>query len=181
MKKYLIYTPSLLFICLTAGSCRKGRLSQFEIVYEEEFVVSQGASLSIPFIINSPDREINSEAEFESNDTRKDKVEEIKLTGLKLTIDSPVNKEFDFLKDMEIYIDAEDLPKLLLAAKKGITNSVGNEIELEVSNEDFKEYIKKDKFSLKMRTVADEQHTEDLHIKSRSVFFVDAKLLGRAK
>lgn len=108
-------------------------------------------------------------------------MEEIILTGLKLTIDSPINKEFDFLKDVEIYIDAEGLPELLLAAKNGITNSVGNEIELDVSNEDFKEYIKKDKFSLKMRTVTDEQLTEDVHIKSRSVFFVDAKLVGRAK
>jgi hypothetical protein len=101
-----------------SNSCKKGnRISQFEIVYEEDFVVSQGASLSLPFVISSPDMETNSEAEFESNDTRKNKVQEIKLTSLILTITAPTNKEFDFLKDVEIYIDAEDLPELLLANK----------------------------------------------------------------
>jgi len=54
----------------------------------------------------------------------------------------------------------------------------GATLELETSNTDLKEYIKKDSFSLRAATVTDELITSDHHVDIHSVFFVDAKILG---
>ena len=51
-------------------------------------------------------------------------------------------------------------------------------IQLETSNADLQEYIKKDNFNLRLNTVTDEIITSDHHIDIHSVFFVDARILG---
>ena len=60
----------------------------------------------LPFDVLTPDIETNSDSEFEVNDTRKDLIEEIKLTELKFKIISPDDTDFSFFESLEVYISA---------------------------------------------------------------------------
>jgi hypothetical protein len=75
-------------------------------------------------------------------------------------------------------MNAEALPEVLLGSKENIPNNTGNTLELDIPDIDLKEYIKKDKFSIRLSTVTDELITQDHQIEIYSQFRVDAKILG---
>jgi hypothetical protein len=174
-----------LFLLLAIGSlslsgCKEiDKLTQFNMDYNETVVILSSTGINLPFNLFTPDVESNSESTFSVNDTRKDLVEEIRLTKLDLTLTSPSNGDFSFLKSIEIFISADGLSEVKIAWKENIPSDVDNYIELETSDTDLKEYIKKDKFKLRLNTVTDELITSDQHIDIHSVFFVDAKILGQ--
>lgn len=86
MKNILLLFLALLFF---AGCKKDGVGIRFKMDYETSFTVPSSNLLNLPFDLFTPDITTNSEAEFEANDTRKDKIQEIKLETLKLTITSP--------------------------------------------------------------------------------------------
>jgi hypothetical protein len=94
-----------------------------------------------------------------------------------LSLNSPATGNFNFLKNIELFLNAEDLPETRVAFKLGMVNENKTQIILEVSEEDIKEYIKKDKFSLRCATTTDEALSEDYKIDIKYVLFVDAKLI----
>lgn len=166
-----------LLVLLLLFSCEKiRRLTEFNIDYDTFVVVPSSMGLNLPFNINSPDIETNSESTFEINDTRKDYVKSIFLNNLKLSLISPTNANFNFLKSIKIFISAQGLPEILLASKENIDQSSLKQIELETENADFKNYIIKDHFSLRLQTVTREIITSDHEIKLNSSFKVKAKL-----
>lgn len=180
MKKNLVL---LLFagfsiLCLIGGCKRIDKKTQFDIVYDETFVIPSSTGINLPFNIITPDIESNSATTFEVNDTRKDLVESIKLKKLTLTLSSPPNGDFSFLKSLSIFLSADGLEETKIAWIENISAD-SKSLELEVSQDDLKEYIKKDKFTLRLNTEKDELVTSDHHIELHSVFFVDAKILGQ--
>ena len=116
----------------------------------------------------------NSEAEFESNDTRKDKVEEIKLLKLDLTITAPDGANFDFLKDIYIYIKADGLEEKRIAFKQNIAEGLSM-IQMSIDDVELAEYLKKDAFSLRAETVQDKTLSQDLTVLSEMQFQVKAR------
>jgi hypothetical protein len=154
------------------------RLTMFNIDFRESVTVPSGTGINLPFNISTPDITTNSEANFASNNTRKDLIEDIRLKQLKLTITSPTSGDFSFLKSISVYMNAEALPEVLLGSKENIPNNTGNTLELDIPDIDLKEYIKKDKFSIRLSTVTDELITQDHQIEIYSQFRVDAKILG---
>ena len=173
--KYII---SLLVVLYCLSGCKKiDKLTQFEIEYEQGFVFNSSSPVSAPFNISMPPQETNSSAEFEEEDTRKDKIQEITLKKMYIEIIDPPNKSMRFLNEIEVYIKADGLAEISLASRLSIPNSIGSYLELDVSNENFQEYIKKDKFSIRLRTIYDEYVLEDLDAKCVMTFFVDAKVI----
>lgn len=160
--------------------CKKVGYVQFNVDYEANIVIQNGTGISVPLTILTPDIETNSESEFEINDTRKDKIQHIRLTAMSLSITAPSGQEFDFLKDIELFISADGVDEILLAYVYDMTNSVGNTINISCSQSDFQEYIKQDKFDLRVRTVSDEFNLNDVEISINCTFNVDAKLIGSA-
>ena len=146
--------------------------------YDETVIVESSMPINTPFNIMTLDVETNSESTFEVNDTRKDLIEEIKLTTLTLTINMPTDADFSFLESINVFISAEDLEEVEIAFKDSIPEDIGNSINLETIRIDIKEYIKKDNFNLRLSTVTDEILTRDHEIDVHSVFYVDAKILG---
>lgn len=178
MKLVFAFIFGLVFVL---SSCKPGdRFTQFNIEYNSSFTVSSGTSINIPINLMTPDVETNSEQKFEVHDTRKDKIQEILLTSMLITVTSPSGQEFDFLKEIEIFISADGLSEVLLASKYNIQNTVGVSLYLDASLQDFKEYIKKDEFTLRVRTVTDETILQDIDVDIKSSFYVDAKLIGKA-
>ncbi len=175
MKKILILFCA--FVALT--SCDKlDELTKFNIDYNTNVVIESAVNVNLPFSVESPNVETNSESKFEVNDTRKDLIEEIRLESLQLTITTPDDGDFTFLESIEVYISAEELEDVKIASITEVPDTVGNVIELETSDINLEEYIKKDSFVLKLETVTDKVITEDHHIDVDTVFFVDAKIFG---
>lgn len=175
MKKYF-YVITAIFLF---NSCDKiDELTKFDMEYDSTVEIKSTANLNLPFDVFTPDVETNSESEFEVNDTRKDLIEEIRLKKLDLNITSPSDQDFGFLESVDIYISADGLDEIRIAYVAEVPQTVGNSISMDLEDVDIKEYIKKDKFSLRLNTVTDEALTNDCSIDVKSVFFVDAKILG---
>lgn len=105
-------------------------------------------------------------------------IDKIALKSIKLSITTPESGNFDFLKSIEVYLKADGLDPVMIASKTSIPDGLGKVLELETSGADIKEFIKKDKFKLDVKTVTDKLITQDHELKINAVFFVDAKILG---
>ena len=160
-------------------SCKEiEKLTEFNMNYDSSVTIESGTGLTSPLKLFTPDIETNSESEFAVNDTRKDMVEEIKLTKLDLTITSPEAQTFSFLKSISVFISAEGLSEVEIASQDNIPENIGSLLSLETTDQDLKEYIKKDKFVLRVKSVTDEVMSQDVDIDIASQFFVNAKVLG---
>lgn len=169
----------MLTVILVLGSCDKvDELTKFDLEYNSKVTIPSSTGINLPFDMFTPEMETNSESEFEVNDTRKDLIEEIKLTELILTITSPADADFSFLESLTVYISADGLEELKIASEEAVDPNAGNTLDVDVLDVDLKEYIKKDKFNLRLKTVTDEVISQDHQIDVNSVFFVDAKILG---
>jgi hypothetical protein len=168
----------ILLITSWIGCKKVKKLTTFTMDYQSTVIIPSSTGINLPFNLFTPDMPSNSEATFAVNDTRKDLIEQIKLNKLDLKISSPQNGDFGFLKSIEIYITAEGLAEEKIAWQNNIPDNAGNILILETSQADLKEYIKKEKFNLKVKTVIDQLMSKDHHIDINSQFFVDAKVIG---
>tara|TARA_R110000868_G_scaffold80006_1_gene227329 strand:- start:46 stop:579 length:534 start_codon:yes stop_codon:yes gene_type:complete len=176
-----MFKKSIAIICLFALiiSCDKlDELTKFDMEYSQRATIPSTAGIDLPFDVFTPEMETNSESTFEVNDTRKDLIEEIKLTELEMVIISPDGADFSFLNSIEVYISADGLEEIKIAYLEEVPEDAGTVITLETSDLDLKEYIKSDEFSLRLNTVTDELMSSDHELEVNSTFFVDAKILG---
>lgn len=168
----------LMIFPLLSGCSKIDELTKFNMDYDQTVTIPSSTGVNLPFDMFTPDTETNSETEFSVNDTRKDLIEEIKLTRLELSINSPGEADFSFLNSIEVFLSAEGLDEIKIAYLNEVQENVGNGLSLDTSDIDLKEYIKKDKFYLRLKTVTDEVMSKDHEIDVKSTFFVDAKILG---
>ena len=176
-----MFNKSITIICLFALviSCDKlDELTKFDMEYSQRATIPSAAGIDLPFDVFTPEMETNSESTFEVNDTRKDLIEEIKLTELEMVIISPDGADFSFLNSIEVYISADGLEEIKIAYLEEVPEDAGSVITLYTSDTDLKEYIKSDEFSLRLNTVTDELMSSDHELEVNSTFFVDAKILG---
>lgn len=176
MFKKLTLTAFVIFLLISCDAVDE--LTKFDLDYTTSYTIESNTILDVPFEIITPEVTTNSESEFESNDTRKDLIESIKLKKLTLTLTSPPDGNFNFINDISIYIKADDIAEQIIASAIDIPADNSRQITLEIENVELKEYIKKDAYTLRVSTVTDGVITEDHTIDIRSVFRVDAKILG---
>jgi hypothetical protein len=175
----LRHTLFTLFIVITFYSCDKlDELTKFDIEYSQRATIPSSTGVDLPFDVFTPETETNSESEFEINDTRKDLIEEIKLTQLELVIISPDGADFSFLESISVFISADGLDEIQIASLAEVSDNTGTRLNLDTSDIDLKDYIKSDKFGLRLNTVTDELLSTDHELEVNSTFFVDAKILG---
>jgi hypothetical protein len=172
------YTFILAIFTLFVSCDKLDELTKFNMEYSQRATIPSSTGINLPFDVFTPEMETNSESKFAVNDTRKDLIEEIKLTELELLIVSPDNADFSFLNSIEVFISSDGLEEIQIASLSDVPEDVGNSITLNTSDIDLKEYIKKDEFSLRLNTVTDELMSTDHELEVNSTFFVDAKILG---
>jgi len=160
-------------------SCKEiNKLTQFNMDYNDEITIPATLGIDLPIDIWTPNISTNSSSTFESNNTHKDLIQQIILKKMNLTITSPEESTWDFLKEIEIYISADGLEKKKIAWMDDIPKTGLKSIELTVSADDLKEYIKKDEYKLEIKTVTRQLVSHDTKVEIKSTFFVDAKILG---
>ena len=176
MKKLLILLSTII---VTIQSCKEvDKLTQFNMDYKEEMTIPATLGIDLPIDIWTPDIPTNSTSTFESNNTHKDLIEQIVLKKMEMTIKDPSSSTWDFLKKIEIYIEADGLDDKKIGWLDNIPQIGLKSINLEVSTEDLKEYIKKDEYKLRTKTVTRQLISRDTKVEVSSTFFVDAQILG---
>lgn len=178
MRKVLF--ASVVLIAMFFQGCETiDRLTQFHIDYSTSVIVPASTGVNLPFNLMTPKIESNAESTMAVNDTRKDMVEEVSLSSLKLTLTSPSNEDFSFLESITIYINADGMAETKVAWKENVSATAGSVIELDVTGVDLKDYILKDEFTLRVNVVTDEFLATEHQIKVDARFFIDAKILGQ--
>lgn len=176
MRKYL----SLIFCAVILSSCLKQfeDLATFELEYTTQATVRSTVGINLPFDVNTPPVETNSQARFENNNTRSNLVESVNLKSLIIELTSPQGADFSFLEDITFYIDADGQNEIQIAIKDPIPTDQGNTISLDVSNENLRDYITKNAFDLRIKVTIDEAILQDHSFEVVTVFDVKAKLFN---
>ena len=173
MRLFAIFLFSLAFL----AACNQPATVTFSMDYVSEVVVPSSTGVTLPFDMWTPEQETDSKAQFEVNDTRKDLVEQITLETCQLSIKYPSDQNFDFLNSIDLYLTAEGLDEILIASKKNIPENGSKTITLDPTGKDFKEYIKKDNFTLRVNTKTDKTVTREVGIEVYTDFSVKARLI----
>ena len=153
------------------------KITPFTITNSAEFTVPSSSGVNLPIDLGTPDVSTSSQQSFENNNTRADLVENVNLSELKLTITSPNDRDFFFLKSLEIYISNESEGSTLIAEIQDVPENAGTELDLETTGANLDEYIKEDSYDLQYEIVTRETMNSDTEIRSDMVFEVKAKVL----
>lgn len=171
-----IFLCLIIAISFILGGCKK-KITQFYIDYTTKITIQSTVGQLVPFSLYTPNVTTNSEAEFESNNTKKEKINSIKLDELKLTITSPSNETFSFLNSIEVFISSPTMVESKIAFSNNIPDNIGNSISCSIVDKELMDFIKDDTFRVRIETITDETIPEDIEINLYTNFFVDAKLV----
>ena len=147
MKKLLFLAPVLLL--LVAG-CRKNILDEL-LTFTVE--VSQNSRIPPPSIfftgLPKPVSVItNSEASFRNNKTTRDKVKNVLLDQMQLTLVSPAALNFDFLDTLKVYINTPNVRNRILLAHLYNAPQGAKTLTLVPTTERLDDYLKADQYEL---------------------------------
>lgn len=175
MKKTGFWLALLTVVALSFSGCEKVKQAlTFDLDYSTDITIPSTIGLNVPLSIPTPDVESGAEQKFETEGTRTDLVKEISLKSASLQIISPTGKTFSFLKDIEVFINADGLAEMLLASRTNIDNNVGSSLPLDTITDFLDPYVKQEAFSLRTRVVTDEALLQDVTIRVDLVFQVVA-------
>ena len=146
------------------------------------FDIDQTYEMTIPIIpfdsiqapVPTPDITNTFDQAFEANSTRADKVRDIKLSKLKFTIVTPVEKDFSFMKDVELFLAAQGVETTLIAFKFDIPVEVGNVLELETTGENLDKFKNIGSYNFVVNVVTRAPVDEPIDVKADMIFKVTA-------
>jgi hypothetical protein len=168
----------LVGILITLSACSKlDELLTFTITNQADIVLPAQTGINIPFVVNTPSISTSSESAFRNNNTRADLVKNVNLQSLSLNITSPAGQTFQPLRDIEIYILAEGLPATLMAYKYDIPQDIGSTLQLDTTQENLDDYIKKSSYSIRTDVVTRQFFSQDITIRSTMTFSVTANVI----
>ncbi len=170
----LILTSLLLFAFF---SCQKDpTLVTFDVERQATFNIPPSTLLELPNIV-TPVMGTNWEADFASNDTRKDKLREVYLKRMVMRITNPPGKTFRFVESIRIYIRADGLEETEVATSPAIPNTVGQELVMIPIRVNLNPYIQRDNFTMRAYIRLDEVNADNVDVTSDLTFEITADAL----
>jgi len=171
MKKILLLT-SVVALLLAVGCKKIDQLLTFYI--EDTQNIKVAASSPIGLNMLSPVAvPTQSSQKFANNNTSADLVKNVSLDKLTLTIADPNTENFDFLRNIEIYISTNANDQMLLASLSDIPKGVQT-ITLKASGAKLDSYIKANSYTLTTKAEVSKLIGKDITIRSDSRFKVTA-------
>lgn len=169
----------LLFNCDEVAE-KLDNLTKFEMDYQTTYSIPPvpGAAIGLPLNLPQQEIETNSESTFSNNKTTKNSVESIKLKSITLNITSPEDANFNFLKEIHIYIKSDNIEETEIANLIDIENLNTTTLDLDILDKELEAYLKEDQFTLRVNATADEATSQQIDVLIDTVFDVDAKILG---
>jgi hypothetical protein len=159
---------------LLFASC--GKLGTFNVEHSVDVIIPSQFGVNLPFNVNSPEIETNAEATFESEGTSTKRISSIQLSELRLSIVNPANADFDFLNEIEVFIKAPGLDEKRVAYKQNIPESGLKSFFCDIDDLNLKDYISKENFSLRVRTITDQVIFQDIQVRIDQKYKVRAKI-----
>lgn len=169
-KKVVLNTIAAVLIC---GCNEIEEMLTFSVNDSTNIRIESASPLNLPLEIPTPAVTSNSSQEFENNNTRADLVRDVKLQQLKVTITQPSGKSFSFLKNIRIFISADEQSEIELASLDNISTNTGV-IELIPTQEKLDEFIKASTYDLRTQVTTDETLTQDVDARVDLKFQVTA-------
>jgi hypothetical protein len=115
-----------------------------------------------------------SETSFRNNKTSRDKVKDVFLDKMVLTVTNPAGSTFDFLEKIDIFINTPNANnKILLASLQTVPRGT-NIITLVPTKSKLDEYLKSDIYELTVATKLNGFNANDFTVRSDATFKVTA-------
>lgn len=115
----------------------------------------------------------NSEETFKNNQTRAELVKDVTLDKLKLTIVKPQGENFNFLRNIEIFISSQNKDEVRIAYLDEVPQNT-NTLNLKLTNAKLDEFIKGDSYSIRTKAVLAKPVSQDITISADMRFKVTA-------
>ncbi len=170
MKKTLLLAPLVLLLVFVG--CKK-------IDKLLTFTVDVSQSVTIPLIlpgtgpVSAEPVATNSAESFRNNKTSKDKVKDVFLDRMTLTITTPQGATFDFLDKVEVYISTKANNRILLAQQASVPRGA-NTIMLVPATTRLDEYLKAETYTLEAIYTSNRIITSPYTVRSDATFRVTA-------
>jgi hypothetical protein len=98
------------------------------------------------------------------------------MSELKISIVIPSSADFDFLNEIEIFIKAPGLDEKRVAYKQNIPETSLKSFFCDIDEVNLKDYISKENFSLRVRTITDQVVFQDIQVRIDQKYKVRAKI-----
>jgi hypothetical protein len=172
MKANLILIAVILF-GLSACSNLDDLLT-FRINHTVNMEIPAASPVNLPVEIPTPQVTTNSQQAFENNNTNASLVKDVKLEDIQLTITQPSNKNFNFLKSIQLYIATDEQSEILLAHLDEIPVNVSS-ISLTATTQKLDAFVKSSRYQIRTSIVTKETLTQDIDVRADLVFKVTAE------
>jgi hypothetical protein len=175
-KSYLLLFILPLLFAMGCKKETKPKETSIEVNFQES------APFLVPFDLDVLDSQItlqtfsfetNTNSVLASKNSNKDLLEEAFIEYIRMNALAPDTLNFNFLKDIEVYMLADGLPEILGAYYYDIPNTKLRLLELETTKENMKEYLKKDALQLKIKVTLREV------LKQGSILKMDINFKGK--
>ncbi len=153
MKNYHVVLILLSFLFL--NSCHLDEKIAFNIDFNNEAKIPSIIGVNIPIEIPIPAITTNISKELSTNNSKIEYLNTAFLKELIITSKDPSDQDLDFIKNIELFIKADSLEEIKIAEKLNIGDDINTELNMDVfGDKDLSDYIKKDKFELKIRSTS---------------------------
>lgn len=180
MKNFKIYLLLSVSLLIFYGCKQLSKLTKFDLPLEKSVDLPE-MPLAIPVpveLLDLPPLETEYETTLKQYGVSKDNVDIINIKKITMSLNSPEEIDFSYIKSIEVAISAGELPKKRIAYKTSIPENIGQIIEFDVDKSvDLKEYIFAGSVNLHI-TLSTLKPTPAQNITLLTIFNVDAKILG---
>lgn len=168
-------------LMLALGACKKLKeevVGNFEITNSSKFTVPATTVVGVDaaFLDTMPPVSTTSKISFDQHGTSSDKIEEVKLKALNVSIDLPSTENFDFLRSIHLYVTAPGQPKLEIAYLDNVPTNVQS-IDLIPTDQRMDAYIKQDSYEMTVDAKIRSTTKKAIDMTAKMTFNVKAKLL----
>jgi hypothetical protein len=176
--KFLRLGALVALLTLTGlSACEKvNDLLRFKINNETRFTVPSAIGLNVPTPLPTPDVTTNASQTFKNNNTDINKVKDIRLESLVLSITAPAGATFAPVKAVRLYISAPGVEEKMLASKENIPTDAGNILSLDVTGEKMDDFVKQESFQVRTQVVTRQTVFQDTDVTAKMTFGVTADL-----
>jgi len=167
------------FLCLSVFfGCKKFQKPiEFDIPYTTEFTITTGGlTVDQPIDFQTPEIETAIGSKLKEFKTEVQFIEEIRYVKFDISVKSPVGQKVDFLKAIDLYLNAEGLSEKLVASKNPVPEG-DSTIVMDLPDTNIKSYISKDKFRLRALIVPDATLSQSVTLIVSQTVRVKAKQL----
>jgi len=172
MKKTLLLAPLMLFLLLVG--CKKiDELLTFYVDDMQNVRIPANFPIGSLGILAPVPVTTRSDETFRNNNTSADKVKDVSLNKLTLTITDPAGQNFDFLQKIELFISTDANDQIRLAYLDQVPRGVTS-FELTSTNAKLDKYLKSPTYTLTTKAQLAQPISRDVTVRADSRFKVTA-------